>query len=179
MSESLRTGTGSLSILVASLRAKVSLIFSTCFGRNEGNDNSAKHTVPPLRFFAIAIVIVAADGADAKLAVRATMFSFAHPPGKLALPSRLPQLQLQLQRTLLSSSLSVDKICGGGVLLKKKKNLNVVRYWASRTGPETLRGLLSLKKIYVSKFALFFNVSLPIDCLMIYYVSYACKHISQ
>ena len=72
------------------------------------------------------------------------MFSFAHPPGKLALPSRLHELQLQ--RTLLSSSLSLDKICGGGVLLKnegkKKKNLNVVRYWASRTGPETLRGLL-------------------------------------
>ena len=130
---------------MASLRAKVSLIFSTCFGRNVRNDNSAKHTASPLRFFVIAIVIVAADGADAKLAVRATMFSFAHPPGKLALPSRLPQLQLQLQRTLLSSSPSVDKICGGGVLLKneiKKKNLNVVRYWASRTGPETLRGLL-------------------------------------
>ena len=109
--ESLRTGTGSLSILVASLRAKESLIFSTCVGRNEGNDNSAKHTVPPLRFFAITIVIVAA----AKLAVRATMFSFAHPPGKLALPSRLHELQLQ--RTLVSSSLSVDKICGDGVLL--------------------------------------------------------------
>ena len=106
--ESLRTGTGSLAILVASLRAKVSLIFSTCFGRNVRNDNSAKHTASPQRFFVIAIVIVAADGADAKLAVWVTMFSFAHPPGKLALPSRLPQLQLQLQRTLLSSSLSVD-----------------------------------------------------------------------
>ena len=70
--ESLRTGTGSLSILVASLRAKVSLIFSTCFGRNEGNDNSAKHTVPPLRFF-IGIVIVDGAGAGAKLAVTATI----------------------------------------------------------------------------------------------------------
>ena len=38
----LHTGTGSLSILVARLRAKVSLIFSTCFGRNEGNSWAEK-----------------------------------------------------------------------------------------------------------------------------------------
>ena len=93
------------------------------------------------------------------------MFSFAHPPGKLALPSRLPQLQLQ--RTLLSSSLSVDKICGGGVLLKnekKKKNLNVVRYWASRTSPETLRGLLR-KSICVQVCFLFLFLFLFLNLL--------------
>ncbi|KAF3962713.1 hypothetical protein CMV_012807 [Castanea mollissima] len=66
----------------------------------QGNDNSVKHNAPLLRFFVIATVIVAADGAAAKLAVRATMFSFAHSPGKLALPSRLHELQLQC--TLLS-----------------------------------------------------------------------------
>ena len=59
---------------------------------------------------------------------------------------------------------------------KKKKNLNVVRYWASRTGPETLRGLL--RRSTCPRF-FFFNISLPIDCLMIYYVFDECNHISQ
>ena len=62
----------------------------------------------------------------------------------------------------------------------KKKNLNVGRYWTSRTGPETLRGLLrrSVSKFFIFYF-IYFNISLPLDCLMIYYVYDACNHISQ
>ena len=107
------------------------------------------------------------------------MFSFAHPPGKLALPSRLHELQLQ--RTLLSSSLSVDKICGGGVLLKnekkKKKKSKCSEVLGQPNRPRNTER--PLKKIYVSKFVLFFNLPLPIDCLMIYYVFDECNHISQ
>ena len=79
---------------------------------------------------------------------------------------------------------SICRLSMSGVLLKnekeKKKNLNVGRYWASRTGPETLRGLLrrSVSKFFIFYF-IYFNISLPLDCLMIYYVYDACNHISQ